>query len=150
MSYTFDFFVGRLACPACGHTSEPDHHTGIQTYVRDDPQAAMLGAGDPLVLPDDMEDRHYIALRSPQHDEAIHIGEAWSCPSCQSFPLWAEVIVADSLIRSIASVDLQEALDRLHYIKFDIVDVLQARTGATYDEILDGDLPAMVRAMPPA
>ena len=145
MSYSYDFFVGRLLCPNCGTRSEADYKTYMQTYIRDKTAGEMLGAGTPLALQaDKMRDRDYIALR-PHRDGPIHNGHTWSCPHCGAESLWAEIVIQDGHIQHITEIVLSTSVHRLHYIHVDIVDVIEANTDLGYGEIMDGDIAALTR-----
>ncbi len=147
MRFTFDNFVAAMTCSKCGAISPADDSTFMQTHIRDEPKMDFLGVGDELkVDPGDIGNRGYLTVRPPGVGEAVRILQTWRCPSCQTWPKWAEVLIAKDRIQSITPVALGLAsLDRAHYIEDDARDVVAALTGRAYADIAPDEVLPLLR-----
>jgi hypothetical protein len=126
MCYTLDLFVAELRCPRCGHVSAADDSTNMTTKIRDERELAWLGVGSALEIdPATVPDRRYYLVQPP--GDTIRILQSWSCPSCDFYPNWAEIVVRGGRIESITAVPLdRETLARVHFIDEDVLGVAAA------------------------
>lgn len=147
MSYSYDYFVGRLACPHCGKVSAPDSSTNMQTYIRDESQLAFLGEGAAVdVSPANMRDSSYYVVREPQPGEVVKILQTWECPSCGKPSNWAVVSVKNGRIQGVAAVPLnRQTFERAHYISLDADGVAADVSGRPVTEIVGEDVVAILR-----
>jgi hypothetical protein len=106
-----------------------------------------VGVGDELEVDlGDVGERGYLTVRPPGVGEAVRILQTWSCPNCQIWPQWAEVVVAEGRIQSIAPVSLSPAsLDSANYIENDARDVVAALTGRAYADIAPDEVLPLLR-----
>ena len=148
MCYTLDLFVAELRCPRCGHVSAADDATNMTTKIRDEPELAWLGVGSALEIdPATVPDAGYYLVQ-PSGD-TIRILQIWSCPSCDFYPNWAEIVVRDGRIESITAVPLdRETLDRANFIDEDVYSVAAALSGRTgLDVARNEDVVAFLRQL---
>ena len=155
MPHTYDFFVAPLACPVCGQTSPADITTNMTTYLRDQPDMASLRVGDPLAIdPERVSAKRYdgyLVVRPPEPGEPIRILQRWDCPSCCTPAQWAEILVANGVIDSIAAVRFDyEHFARSHLVANDAIDVAAELTGESYPRLLEQDLVQLLRERLPA
>jgi len=111
----------------------------MSTHIRVEPEMAYLGVGHELKFDLMTIDKcGYLVVRSPQLGESIHILQTWSCPTCKNWPQWAEIVISNERIESIASVPLNcVTLNCIHFIDDEVKDVVAALIGKNYAEIED-------------
>ena len=146
MGYTLDAFVAELRCPRCQHVSSADEATGMYTRIRSDPQLAWLGVGSAIEIdPATVPDSRYYLVQPP--GDTIRILQIWDCPTCDSYPNWAEIVVRDGRIESITAVPLnRETLDRANFIDEDVDGVAAMLAGRdTLDVARNEDVVALLR-----
>ncbi len=113
---SYDTFVAELECPQCGSLSPPDGSTGMQTYIRSDPQRHDLGVGDAVEV--DLADSGMLEIRPAE--EPLHLLVPWECPACGASSNWAEIVIEDGVIAAIEAVALDAAsFARAHSISRD-------------------------------
>jgi hypothetical protein len=140
---SFDYFVGRLQCSVCNRVSEPDESTGMQTYIRDKPDGALLGRGDKLELDlrkiADGKVDGYFTVSVPASDTEIRILHPWNCPFDGTYN-WAEIIVQAGLIESVTAVPLnREVLERSHLISHEAEFVAASLAKLSAAEVVKAD-----------
>jgi hypothetical protein len=148
MGYRFDLFVAELRCPRCGHVSAADDTTDMQTKIRDERELAWLGVGSALEInPATVPGRCYYLVQPP--GDTIRILQSWSCPSCEFYPNWAEIVVRDGRIESITAVPLdRETLGRAHFIDEDVDGVAAMLAGRdTLDVARNEDVVSLLRQL---
>jgi hypothetical protein len=98
----------------------------MTTKIRDEPELAWLGVGSALKIdPASEPDAGYYLVQPP--GDTIRILPIWACPTCESYPHWAEIVVRDGRIESIKAVPLdRETLERIHFIDEDVLGVAAA------------------------
>lgn len=137
----FDTLLAELECPICGAVSPADPSTGMQTKLRREPDLRDLMVGsefriDPAALED------FSLLHEPGAADSVRLAVTWRCPGCRALQ-WAEVVIKDDVIRSIAAIVLDEAtIDRLNYVDVEVRDYL-----AMWEEDedwVDGEAPSVV------
>lgn len=128
---SFDFFVGPLKCIRCETVSPEDTSTNMQTKIQASPKGAYLHVGDTLdIRKDGVEAGGYLVVNRPQDLSNISILELWECPSCDSPFNWAEIVVKDSIIKSITAAPLdRDTLSRVNYISDELDYVFESLTG---------------------
>ncbi len=143
----FDLFVAALRCPRCGHVSAADDATNMQTKIRDDPERAWLGVGSALEIDTaTVPDAGYFLVQPP--GDTIRILQIWSCPHCDAYPNWAEIVVRDGRIESITAVPLdRETLDRVHFIDEDVYLVASVLGDRRYPEITHDQVVPLLRQL---
>lgn len=129
----FDYFAADLECRRCGHVT-PGEFIDMPAYVRAEPSSENLRVGDRCdVLPPDKI--NYVVLHRPSND-TVRIVEAWTCQACSYWPNWAEIVITDSVIRSIDPVEIDHPLlARVNYITEDAEPVIHEVTGKSYAEL---------------
>jgi hypothetical protein len=147
MAFKFDYFVAPLRCAACGAVALADHSTGMQTAIRDEPRMAYLGVGHALdVRPEAVADRGYLTVQAPPGGGPYRILQRWDCPACGSVHNWAEVVVSDGVIASIAAVVLDRpTLERCHFLDEEAKGVAAAMAGREYTDLTYDDVVPIFR-----
>lgn len=142
--FTLDYFVAELRCPRCGFVSRADDSTGMQTYIRTEPQLAWLKVGDPLEIDlSAVNGRGYLIVQPPE--DPVRILQSWSCPSSGSIN-WAEVVVRDGRIESITAVPLdQSTLDRLHLLDAEAKGLAAALSDREFKDVSNNEVITLLR-----
>jgi hypothetical protein len=149
MAYTYDYFVAELKCPACGTVSAADDSTGMQTYIREHPNAEFLRVGSPLHVDAEAIERNavdgYLKVRTPAPGEPIRILHPWTCPVCGTYN-WAQIEIRDGVIARIVSVPLnRETLEHSHLISNEADFVAASLANLTAHEIVGKDTVQILR-----
>jgi hypothetical protein len=147
MGYTLDAFVAELRCPRCQRVSSANEATGMYTRIRSDPQLAWLGVGSALEIdPATVPDAGYFPVQPP--GDTIRILQIWSCPNCDAYPNWAEIVVRDGHIESVTAVPLdRETLDRVHFIDEDVYLVADVLGDRKYPDITADEVVPLLRQL---
>ena len=145
MGYTLDLFVAELRCPRCGHVSAADDATNMTTKIRDEPELAWLGVRSTLEIdPATVPDAGYYPVQPP--GDTIRILQSWDCPTCDSYPNWAEIVVRNGHIESITAVPLnRETLERIHFICQDAYYIAEDLSGRNYPDIARDEIVPILR-----
>lgn len=108
----FDVFVAEMQCPNCEKALSVTADTGMQTYIRSDPDGSMLGIGytfDPRELTTkSLIGASYALIAEPPPGGPIRLLNTWSCPACQT-EQWAMVTISDRRIQKIEPVAMNRA-----------------------------------------
>ena len=120
MGYTFDYFVAVMECFNCSQVSASDSSTGMQTYLRDDPQLENLGVGSAVGVEfNDMEGKRYIEVSAPSHE--VILLDTWNCLRC-GHPNWAQITITNGVITDIHAVKFnREIVANATYVLYDAV-----------------------------
>ncbi|ATB29204.1 hypothetical protein [Melittangium boletus] len=150
MPYSYDYFAAELTCPVCGETSPADHTTNMQTYLRDNPERALLPVGAPLPLDTERirqkKYEGYLTAQVPRPGAPIHILQTWECPFCGAPANWAEVTVSHGVIERMAAVEFdRDHFERSHLIANDALGIAMDLTGKTAQELVKMDLVQILR-----
>jgi hypothetical protein len=118
MSYSFDYFVSAMKCSNCGRVSPADSSTGMQTYLRDDPQLENLGVGSVVGTAfHEMDDKRYLEISTPGAE--VVLLDTWNCPYC-GHPNWARIVIKNGVITDIHAVELnRETVKVANYVLYD-------------------------------
>jgi len=121
MTYTFDYFVGKLRCPECGIVSRADESTNMQTKICRVPKMAPYAEGAVLEFDlGDIEAGGYILIQPPRDSESLILLESWECPSCGAPFNWAKISIKNKTIEVVESINLDESvIKKSNYISED-------------------------------
>jgi hypothetical protein len=117
----YDYFVAQLLCPQCGHLSDVDELTNMQTKIRANANGSELRVGFILDNADIHKkriiDSGYSLVQEPATmSSIIRLLNVWSCPSCET-DQWAAVEIKDACITDIHAVGIsQDALNEANFI----------------------------------
>jgi hypothetical protein len=109
MSYTFDFFVGKLTCPVCGYTCGDRESTNMQTKICKVPGMNFYGIGDKIYI--DYERialKGYILIKRPEVESDFSLILEWECPNCDEPYNWARIAIRDEMVASIDNIELNK------------------------------------------
>lgn len=114
---TFDYFVGNLKCQKCGHVSEANEDTNIQTKICVRSYQRPYRVGDKLELDIKIEDCGYVCVSKPYSQTSFNLIETWECPECDEGFNWVLVKIEESRIVSVKEItaDLLFRED-VHYV----------------------------------
>lgn len=123
MTYTFDYFVGKMTCLNCGVTSKADESTDMQTKICEVRHLMPYGVGD--FLPCDynnLRDNGYILVNSPKNKESYSLLDFWDCINCRTAFNCAQIVIENEVIASVEAVELNiETINSCNYISEDCV-----------------------------
>lgn len=142
---TFDNFVAQLRCPRCQRLSSADDSTGIQTKLRDEPDASWFSVGSQLSF-----DLHRVAesgyLPVQPAGQPLRLLQIWSCGHCGKYPNWAEVVIQGDRVAAIEAVPLDLAtLDRIHFIDEDVAYFVAAHAGRELADVPYAEIVPLLR-----
>jgi hypothetical protein len=141
-----DFFVGRMRCHNCRAVSQADRTSQCETFIFPHPEGRVYRVGDTVDLtPDNLPRDYYAHLNDWDGNAPLHVVEGWQCPCCNAIN-WAEIVIRDSVIESVWSVDLtSEVVDRVNVLSAECIEVVAAKTGQPMWKLLEkGVLSAFV------
>jgi hypothetical protein len=119
------YFKADLRCSNCGQTNT----AWLASHLDDQ--------GDNYEVGDRYDDRISIAdfdvscltVRPPETGDAIHAVESWTCTNCNAAN-FGEIVFAGGVVTSIEAIELDlEALERVHFLGEETVEMLQAIAG---------------------
>lgn len=141
-----DFFVGRMRCHTCRKVTPADTSSQCETFIFPLPKGTSYRVGDAIELQASDLPRDYYAHMTPWNGtDALHVVEGWQCPCCDSIN-WAEIVIRDSQIESVWSVDLTaEVVERANILSAECIEVVASKTGQPMWKLLEkGVLSAFV------